>query len=200
MPGEDAVFIEFDAPNSQATALDPQEDAIMTLDHSTREEPRAVRLTKALVWPLMVLHILSAVLGTISIQSMGPGAYFEQYLPPEEFEDLSPERLDAMFSAAQVWFIGFAVFNVVVFVIIGLGLRADQYWARFAGLVLAILFLISAAYTLLFATSYGELSGLAFVEPIMSWIIVFVTVWWISQALDKRTGQWFADHREVRSY
>ena len=60
MPGEDAVFIEFDAPNSQATALDPQEDAIMTLDHSTREEPRAVRLTKALVWPLMVFHILSA--------------------------------------------------------------------------------------------------------------------------------------------
>src|SRR5690625_6692885 len=71
MPGEDAVFIEFDAPNSQATALDPQEDAIMTLDHSTREEPRAVRLTKALVWPLTVLHILSAVLATMSIQSMG---------------------------------------------------------------------------------------------------------------------------------
>ena len=169
----------------------------MTSNHATTDQPRPVQLTKSLVWPLMVLHLISAIVGVLSMQATGAVAYFEQYLPPQEFERMTPEQLDAMFSAALVVFIGFALVNVALFIVVGRGLRANRPWARFIGLVLAILFLISAGYTLIFATAYGELSGLAFLETMLSWVIVFVTVWWIIQALDKRTGEWFALQRHV---
>lgn len=167
---------------------------------SPEAAPRSVRLTKSMVWALMILHIFSNIIGLLILRANEPAEYFQRHLPVEEFEQLTPELLDSMFSAAQASFTGFAVFNAVIFVVVGLGLRANKHWARFLGLVLAILFLISAAYSLLFATPYGQLSGLPFVQTMISWVIVFVTVWWIIQAMDKRTGVWFAMHRhsEVR--
>jgi|GEM_PF-2355757 len=165
--------------------------------HSLGEEPRSVRLTKVLVWPLLVLHALSALFSIIAMQSMGPADYFRDYLPPQEFEQLSPDMLDTMFSAALISSIGFAAINVVLFVVVGLGLRANRNWARFLGLILAVLFLISALYSLVFATPYGDMSGVMFFETIISWVIVLVTIWWGVQALDKRTGQWFVMHRQL---
>ena len=168
----------------------------MTQGHPISAEPRAVQLTKSLVWPLMVLHVISAILGLAIMRSAGPTVYFEQYLPPREFEQATPKLLDTMFSAAQAAFIGFAAINAILFAVVGLGLRANRHWSRFLGLAFGILFLVSAAYSLLFATSYAELSGLAFFETMLSWVIVVVTVWWIIQALNKRTGEWFASHRQ----
>lgn len=165
---------------------------------SLGEAPRSVQLTKTLVWPLLGLHALSAVVSIMAMRSQGATEYFQHYLPPAEFETLTPDTLGTMFTAATVSFIVFALLNAALFVIVGLGLRANRNWARFLGLVLAVLFLISAAYTLLFATSYGELSGMVFVDTIISWVIVLITVWWVIQALDKHTGQWFAIHRELQ--
>lgn len=161
--------------------------------------PRSVQLTKSLVWPLLGLHALSAVISIIAMRSQGATEYFRNYLPPAEFEALTPDVLGTMFTAATASFIAFAAINAALFVVVGLGLRANRGWARFLGLVLAVLFLISAAYTLLFATSYGELSGLVFVETIISWVIVLITVWWIVQALNKDTARWFAMHRELQT-
>lgn len=160
--------------------------------------PRSVQLTKLLVWPLLGLHALSAVVSIMAMRSQGATEYFRHYLPPAEFEALTPDLLGTMFTAATASFIGFALINAALFVVVGLGLRANRNWARFLGLVLAVLFLISAAYTLVFATAYGELSGLVFVDTIVSWVIVVITVWWVVQALDQRTAHWFAMHRELQ--
>lgn len=161
-------------------------------------EPRSVRLTRTLVWPLLVLHAISAALSIIAMRSLGATAYFRQYLPTAEFQQLTPDRLDTTFTAATVSFIGFAVINAALFVIVGLGLRNYRNWARFLGLVLATLFLISAVSTLVFATSYGDLSGLELFETMLSWVIVGVTVWWAIQAFHKNTAQWFAIHRQLQ--
>ena len=162
------------------------------------EEPHAVRLTKTLIWPLLALHVFSSIIGLVSIQSEGAAAYFEQNLPPGEIAQVTPDMLETMYTASLAFFIGFAVLNVILFFVVGLGLRANKNWARFVGLVLAILFLISAAYTLLFATPYGDLPGWELLNTIVSWVIVLVTVWWIIQALNKRTSQWFAMHRQLQ--
>lgn len=162
------------------------------------EEPRSVRLTKTLIWPLLILHVLSVVLSLIAVQSLGPEEYLRENLRASEFGQLTPDMLDATFTVSLVAFVGFALVNVALFVVVGLGLRANRHWARFLGLVLAILFLISALYSLLFATLYTELSGLMLVEMLISWLIVILTIWWIMQALDKNTGEWFAMHRELQ--
>lgn len=162
-------------------------------------EPRSSRLTKSLVWVLMILHILSAVIGILAMRADGPEAYLEAYMPPNEFQTMTPDMLDTVFGAAIVMAIVMAAINVALFVIVGLGLRANRNWARFMGLVLAILFLISAAYSLLFATNYGEQSGLMMLNTILSWVIVLVTIWWIIQALDKQTHRWFVLHKSLQS-
>lgn len=169
-----------------------------TNTQSLGEEPRPARLTKMLIWPLLALHVLTSILGLMSLQSEGAAAYFEQSLPPDELAQLDPDMLDTMYSASIAFFIGFAVLNVILFVVVGLGLRANKNWARFVGLVLGILFLVSAAYTLVFATPYGDLAGLDLFNTIISWVIVLVTIWWIIQALDKRTAQWFSMHRRLQ--
>ncbi len=161
-------------------------------------EPRSVRLTKSLVWVLLVLHAISSLLGVLALQSQDPQTYFEQSLPASELEQMTPDMLETMFAASVAFFIGFAVLNVILFVIVGLGLRANRNWARITGLVLGILFLISAAYTLLFATPYGDLPGLEWLNTILSWVIVLVTIWWIVQAVNKRTSEWFAKHRRLQ--
>ena len=162
-------------------------------------EPRSARLTKSLVWVLMILHLLSAMIGLVAMQSQGATAYLEAYLPPNEFQEMTPDMLDTMFGVTMVMFVGFAVVNLVLFVIVGLGLRANRNWARFMGLVLAILFLISSAYALLFATDYGDQSGMMLMNTIVSWVIVLVTIWWIIQALDKQIHRWFALHKSLQS-
>ena len=162
------------------------------------EEPRSARLTKSLVWVLMILHVLSGVIGIVAMQSAGAQAYLEAYLPPNEFQTMSPEMLDTAFGAIVVMSIVIMGINVVLFLIVGLGLRANRNWARFMGLVLGILFLISSAYTLLFATDYGDQSGMMLFGTIVSWVIVLVTIWWIIQALDKQTHRWFALHKSLQ--
>lgn len=166
--------------------------------HSMGAEPRPARLTKTLIWPLLALHVVTSIIGLMSMQSQGAAAYFEQSLPPGELAQLDPAMLDTMYSASVAFFIGFAVLNVILFVVVGLGLRANKNWARFVGLVLAILFLVSAAYTLVFATPYGDLAGFDLFNTIVSWVVVLVTIWWIIQALDKRTSQWFSMHRRLQ--
>ena len=162
-------------------------------------EPRSARLTKSLVWLLMILHILSSLVGLVEMQSQGARAYLEAYTPTNEFQEMTPDMLDTMFGVTVVMFVVFAAINVVLFVIVGLGLKVNRNWARFMGLVLAILFLISSAYTLLFATSYGDQSGMMLFNTIISWVIVLVTIWWIIQALDKQTHRWFALHKSLQS-
>src|SRR5690625_1603541 len=165
--------------------------------HSLGEEPRSVRLTKVLVWPLLVLHALSALFSIIAMQSMGPADYFRDYLPPQEFEQLSPDMLDTMFSAALISSIGFAAINVVLFVVVGLGLRANRNWARFLGLILAVLFLISALYSLVFATPYGDMSGVMVFESIISWVTGMASITSGIKALHKPTWPWLIMHRHL---
>ena len=161
-------------------------------------EPRSARLTKSLVWVLLILHVLAGVIGIVAMQADGPEAYLEAYLPPNEFQAMTPEMLDTAFAATLVMSIVMMALNVVLFVIVGLGLRANRNWARFVGLVLAILFLISSAYSLLFATDYGNQSGMMLFGTIVNWFIVLVTIWWIIQALDKQTHRWFALHKSLQ--
>lgn len=163
------------------------------------DEPRSSRLTKRLVWVLMILHVVTGVIGVVAMQAEGPEAYLEAYLPPNEFQNMTPEMLDTVFGATLVVAIVMLAINVVLFVIVGLGLRANRNWARFMGLVLAILFLISSAYSLLFATDYGDQSGLMFFGTIINWVIVLGTIWWIIQALDKQTHRWFALHKSLQA-
>ena len=161
-------------------------------------EPRSARLTKSLVWVLMILHVLAGVIGIVAMQTAGPAGYLEAYLPPNEYQAMTPQMLDTAFAATLVMAIVLLAINVVLFVIVGLGLRANRNWARFMGLVLAILFLISSAYSLLFATDYGAQSGMMLFSTIVNWVIVLVTIWWIIQALDKQTHRWFALHKSLQ--
>lgn len=165
---------------------------------SMSSEPRPARLTKSLIWPLLALHILTSVLGMVTMQAQDAAEYFAQLLPPAELAQLDPAMLETMLTATVAFFIGFSVLNIVVFVIIGLGLRANRNWARFVGLILAILFLLSAAYTLLFATDYGNLPSMELFSTIISWVIVLITLWWMIQAFDKRTTAWFWQHRKLQ--
>lgn len=98
-------------------------------------EPRSARLTKSLIWPLLALHILTSVLGLVMIQSQDAAEYFTRMLPPGELAQLEPGMLDTMMTAAVSFFIAMSVLNIIVFVIIGLGVRANKNWARFVGLI-----------------------------------------------------------------
>lgn len=158
-------------------------------------EPRSSRLTKSLVWVLMGLHAVSSIIGLVALRGQDPAAYFEAYLPPAETAQMSPDMIATMFQTTVVFFIVFAVINLALFVIVGLGLRATKNWARFMGLILGGLFLLSSAYTLLFATDYSNLPGPDFLNTMLSWVILLITVWWGAQALSKATARWFAAHR-----
>lgn len=158
-------------------------------------EPRSARLTKSLVWVLMALHAASSIIGVVALRGQDPAGYFELYLPPSEMAQMSPDMMATMFQTTVVFFIVLAVINLVLFVIVGLGLRATKNWARFMGLILGGLFVLSSAYTLLFATDYGNLPGMEFLNTILSWVILFVTVWWGVQALKQTTARWFSVHR-----
>lgn len=163
------------------------------------EEPRSARRTKSLVWVLMGLHLLSTIIGVVAMQAQGPAAYLEASLPPGQYQELTPDMLDTMFGVTLIMFLVVAAINLALFLVVGLGLRANRNWARFMGLVLAILFLLSSAYTLLFATNYGSQSGAMLLNTILSWVIVIVTIWWIIQALDKQTHRWFMLHKSLQS-
>lgn len=158
-------------------------------------EPRSSRLTKSLVWVLLLLHAVSSIIGLAALRGQDPAAYFEAYLPASELTQMTPDMMATMFQTTVVFFIVFALFNLALFVIVGLGLRATKNWARFMGLILGGLFLLSSAYTLLFATDYGNLPGTEFLNTMLSWVILFITVWWGVQALSKATARWFAAHR-----
>lgn len=165
--------------------------------HSLGEEPRSATLTKTLIWPLLVLNLITAIIGLLAFQAAGTAQYLEQNLPPGELESFTPDMLDGVTTALVVFFIVIAVINVALFVVVGLGLRANRNWARFLGLVFAILFLLSAVYSLLIGTNYGNLSGLEILNSIISWLTVLLTIWWITQAMNKETTRWFALHRNV---
>lgn len=162
------------------------------------EEPRSAKLTKSLVWPLLVLNLLSSILGLMAMRAVGAAEYLRPSLPPEEFQNMDQAMLDTLFSATTVFAIIFAVISVVLFIIVGLGLRANKNWARFTGLVLGAFYLLSALYTLVLATPYGELGGFELVNSILTWVIVLVTIWWFIQALQKDTNRWFAMHRALQ--
>ena len=86
------------------------------------DEPRSARMTKNLVWVLMILHVLAGVIGVVAMQAEGPEAYLEAYLPPNEFQGMTPEMLDTAFGATLVMAVVLIAINVVLFVIVGLGL------------------------------------------------------------------------------
>ena len=158
-------------------------------------EPRSSRLTKMLIWPLLALNLVSSII-TLMIDSE---EFVADSLPPEQLEQLTPEVMDSMVTMFTVTNIVTAVITLVLFVIVGLGLRGNRMWARFVGLILAILFLLSSAYSLLLATDYGNLSGLQLATTILGWITVVLTVVWIVQAMSKSTSQWFAIHRRLQN-
>lgn len=165
---------------------------------SLGEEPRSSRLTKSLIWPLLVLNVLTTVLGTIYLVTVDKQEYYAQSLPPEQFEQMTPEMLEA----AHPWTIGSVVglgaLIVILFLIVGLGLRANKTWARFIGLVCAFLFLLSEGISLVFTVNYGDLHTIELISAILSWVTVLLTIWWIVQALNKNTAQWFAMHRRLQ--
>lgn len=186
------------------TSASPQHSGTTTTHTASAQqlignEPRAARLTKTLIWPLMALHLLSTLVGFISMKSQDASEYFAEVLPPGQSKSMTPELLETMFTASIVFFLTFGVINAVIFAVVGLGLRANRTWARFIGLILAVLFVLISAYTLLIATNYGGLQGLELFSTILSWAIVVVTLVWIIQAMQSQTTVWFALHRRSRS-
>lgn len=188
-------YIMSDAPDNKygTTPYSPE----TTSAHGN--EPRSSKLTKSLVWPLLVLNVITSVLGIIHLRGVDQEQYYSQALPPEQAQDLTPETLEAMHLWTTVSFIGFAALAVILFLIVGLGLRATKTWARFMGLVLAILFIVSEGFSLLFSVDYGQLATIELVNAIISWVAILVTVWWIVQAMTKSTAQWFAMHRRLHN-
>lgn len=163
------------------------------------EEPRSSKLTKSLIWPLLLLNVLTSVLGIIHLQTVDTVQYYEQNLPPEQAQGLTPDMLDTMHTWTIISFIAFAALAVILFLIVGLGLRANKTWARFMGLILAILFILSEGLSLLFTVDYGQLAPIELVSAILGWVAVLLTIWWIVQAMNKQTAQWFGIHRRLQS-
>lgn len=163
------------------------------------DEPRASKMTKMLVWPLMALHLISTVLLEIQMLQVDPETYYGQMLPPEQAEQLTPEALDTLATWSTVTNVATATITLVLFVIVGLGLRANRTWARFLGLVLAFLFLLISGYSLLLATDYGNLATIELFIAVLGWVTVLLTIWWIVQAMSRETTQWFAIHTRLQS-
>src|SRR5699024_5671963 len=151
--------------------------------HRLAEEPRSPTLTKPVIWPLLVLNLITALIGLLAFHPPATPQHLEQNLPPGELESFPPDMLGGVTTALVVFFIVIAVINVALFVVVGLGLRANRNWARFLGLIFAILFLLSAAYSLLIGTNYGNLSGLEILNSIISWLTVLLPIWSIIQAI-----------------
>lgn len=163
------------------------------------EEPRSSKLTKSLIWPLLALNVIISVLGIIHLQTVDTQEYYNQVLPPEQTQGMTPEMMDTMHTWTILSFIGFGALSVILFLIVGLGLRANKTWARFIGLIFAILFLLSEGLSLLFTVDYGQLQTLELFSAVLSWVAVLVTIWWIVQAMSKPTAQWFGIHRRLQS-
>lgn len=165
---------------------------------SLGEEPRSSRLTKSLIWPLLVLNVITTVLGTIYLATVDKQEYYSQTLPPEQFEQMSPEMLEAAHPWTIASVVGFGALVVILFLIVGLGLRANKTWARFIGLVCAFLFLLSEGISLVFTVNYGELHTIELISAVLGWVTILLSIWWIVQALSKSTAQWFAIHRRLQ--
>ena len=171
-----------------------------TIDRSDiGEEPRSSKLTKTLIWPLLGLNVLTTVLGFIHLQTVDTVEYYNQALPPEQMQGMTPEMLESMHTWTSMSFIGVGALSVILFVIVGLGLRATKTWARFLGLVFAILFILSEGLSLLFTVNYGELATIELLAAVLSWVAVLLTIWWIVQAMNKQTARWFGMHRRLQN-
>src|SRR5699024_11527633 len=88
---------------------------------------------------------------------------------------------------ALIVFIGCGLVMIILFVIVGIGLRATRPWARFTGLVFAFLFVFSEGLSLVFSVNYGQLEPLELVAAILTWLSVLLTIYWIIQAMSKST-------------
>ncbi|MDN5731475.1 MAG: hypothetical protein L0K07_09565 [Yaniella sp.] len=162
------------------------------------EEPRSSKLTKSLIWPLLALNVIITVLGLIHLQTVDTTEYYNEVLPPDQAQGLTPEMVDTMHTWTIISFIGFGALSVILFLIVGLGLRATKTWARFMGIVFAVLFILSEGLSLLFTVNYGELQTLELFNAVLSWVAVLLTIWWIVQAMNKQTAQWFGFHRRLQ--
>lgn len=163
------------------------------------DEPRPSKLTKSLIWPLLALNVMISVLGIIQLQTVDTEEYYNRVLPPDQVQGLTPEMMDSMHTWTIISFIGFGALSVILFLIVGLGLRATKTWARFIGLVLAILYILSEGLSLLFTVDYGQLQTLELLSAVLSWVAVLLTIWWIVQAMNKQTAQWFGIHRRLQN-
>ncbi len=163
------------------------------------DEPRPSKLTKSLIWPLLALNVMISVLGIIQLQTVDTEEYYNQVLPPDQVQGLTPDMMDSMHTWTMISFLGFGVLSVILFLIVGLGLRATKTWARFMGLVLAILYILSEGLSLLFTVDYGQLGTFELLSAALSWVAVLLAIWWIVQAMNKRTAQWFGIHRRLQN-
>jgi len=163
------------------------------------DEPRSSKLTRTLIWPLLVLSALTSILSVVEMFTVAPEEYYSQILPPEQLQDATPAMLDTMHTWSLISYIGFGLLMVILFVIVGLGLRATRPWARFTGLVFAFLFVISEGLSLVFSVNYGQLEPLELVAAILTWLSVLLTIYWIIQAMSKPTSRWFSIHRRLQS-
>src|SRR5699024_12404505 len=101
--------------------------------HCLGEEPRSATLTKTLIWPLLVLNLITPIIGLLAFQAVGTAQYLEQNLPPGELESFTPDMLDGVTTALGGFFIVIAVINVARVVVVGVGLRANRTGARLLG-------------------------------------------------------------------
>lgn len=161
-------------------------------------EPRSARLTKSLVWVMLVISALSTILGWVALQAAGAEQYLEQNVPAGQLQEITPDMLDTVFASVIVFYLVFALITLGLYVVVGLGLKGNKNWARVLGLILGILFLLSAAYTLLLGTDYGNLPGMELMNTILTVVLVLITVWWIIQAVNKDTNRWFTMHRSLQ--
>lgn len=161
------------------------------------DEPRASKLTKTMIWPLLALNVLTSVLGLIHLQAVDLETYYAEVLPPEQTQEMSPDMLQSMHTWTIISFVGFAALSVILFLIVALGLRANKTWARFIGLIFAILFILSEGLSLMFTVDYGQLGPLEIFSAVLGWVAVLVTIWWVVQAMNKETAQWFGMHRRL---
>ncbi len=163
------------------------------------DEPRSSKLTKTLIWPLLILSTLTTILSVVEMLTVDPEEYYSQVLPPEQLQDATPAMLDTMHTWSLISFIGFGLLMIILFVIVGIGLRATRPWARFTGLVFAFLFVLSEGLSLVFSVNYGQLEPLELVAAILTWLSVLLTIYWIIQAMSKPTSRWFSIHRRLQT-
>lgn len=163
------------------------------------DEPRSSKLTKSLIWPLLLLNVIISVLGTIYVATVDVEEYYAQSIPPEQLEQMTPEMLEAAHPWTIGSVVGFGVLTIILFLIVGLGLRANKTWGRFLGLIFAFIFVVFQGVSLLFMTDYSQLATLELISTVVTWLTILVTIWWIVQAMSKQTGRWFAIHRRLQS-